>query len=135
MSVRSETLVLDRLMAEKPNATHIALESLLLYSHNQTSKWLQLKSAAEREKLFKAARAVSPVLKVRFKQRREEIAIRRQEAINRKEEEYVRKREKELLLKESLTKKIQAIGFWTDRREIEDGLKQYLQLLKLNVML
>ena len=28
--------VLDRLMSEKPNATHIALGSLLLYSHNQT---------------------------------------------------------------------------------------------------
>ena len=28
--------VLDRLMTQKPNATYIALESLLLYSHNKS---------------------------------------------------------------------------------------------------
>lgn len=44
--------VLDRLMSQKPNATYIALESLLLYSHNKTSAWLQLKSPDEREKLL-----------------------------------------------------------------------------------
>ena len=33
--------VLDRLLSQKPNATYIALESLLLYSHNKTS-WLEI---------------------------------------------------------------------------------------------
>ena len=32
--------VLNRLLSENSNATYIALESLLLYSQNQTTKWL-----------------------------------------------------------------------------------------------
>lgn len=116
--------VLDRLMSEKPNATHIALESLLLFSHNQTSKWLDSKPGEEKEKLFKAARTLSPVLKSRFKKRREEINTKRREAVKKKEEDYIRKKEKEIRLKESLTKKIQAFGLWTNASEIEDGLQQ-----------
>ena len=79
--------VLDRLMSEKPNATHIALESLLLFSHNQISKWLDSKPAKEKEKFFKAARTLSPVLKSRFKKRREEINT---EAVKKKEEDYIK---------------------------------------------
>ena len=55
--------MIDCLMSEKPNATHIALESLILFSHNQTSTWLQGKSHNEREKLLKAARSLSPLQK------------------------------------------------------------------------
>ena len=47
--------MLDQLLSPKLNATHIALESLLLYSLNQTFTWLQLKPLEEREKLLKAA--------------------------------------------------------------------------------
>ena len=39
----------DRMLSEKPNITCIAQESLLLFSHNKTSNWLQSKSAEERE--------------------------------------------------------------------------------------
>ena len=54
---------LDRVLPEKPNATHIALEPLLLNSHNCTSEWLRSKSVDEREKLFKAASELSSVKK------------------------------------------------------------------------
>ena len=36
--------VLDRLISQKPNATYIALESVILFSHNKTSEWLKGKS-------------------------------------------------------------------------------------------
>ena len=121
---------LDRLMSEKPNATHIALESLLLYSHNKTSVWLQSKSVEEREKLFKAARTLSPLQKARFQKRREEINTKRQNAVQKKEEEHIRKQEKEIRLKESLTKKIQSVGLWTSESEVEEGL-QKLKTVKL----
>ena len=68
--------MLDRLMSEKPNATHIALESLILFSHNQTSTWMQEKSHDEREKLLKAARSLSPLQKSRFLKRREKIRVK-----------------------------------------------------------
>ena len=43
--------VLDRLMTQKPNATYIALESLLLYSHNKTATWLENKTIEEKRDL------------------------------------------------------------------------------------
>ena len=33
--------IMDRLMREKPNASHVALESMILYSHSKTSSWLE----------------------------------------------------------------------------------------------
>ena len=117
--------VLDRFLSQKPNATHIALESLLLYSHNQTSAWLHSKSAEEREILLKAARTLSPIQKSKFNKRREEIKLKRQDAVRRKEEEHARKEEREIRLKETLTKKIQAMGgLWTSEKNVEEGLKR-----------
>lgn len=116
--------MLDRLMSEKPNATHIALESLILFSHNQTSTWLQEKSHDEREKLLKAARSLSPLQKSRFLKRREEIRVKRQEAVKEKEKEYLKKKEKEIKMKEALTKRIQKFGLWTTKEEVEKGLHQ-----------
>ena len=43
--------VFDRMLSEKPNATCIALESLMLFSYNKTSNWLQSKSPEEKERL------------------------------------------------------------------------------------
>lgn len=43
--------VLDRLMTQKPNATYIGLESLLLYSHNKTAAWLKNKTIEEKKRL------------------------------------------------------------------------------------
>ena len=44
--------VLDRLMTQKPNATYIALESLLLYSYNKTAAWLENKTIEEKRDLY-----------------------------------------------------------------------------------
>ena len=54
VSPERDFAALDKVVSEKPNATHIALESLLLYSHNCTSDWLQSKSTEEREKLLRS---------------------------------------------------------------------------------
>ena len=123
VSPEHDFALLDRLLSQKPNATHIALESLLLYSHNQTATWLQLKPPEERETLLKAARILSPIQKSRFNERREEIRIKRQDTLCKKEEEHARKVEREMKLKENLTKKIQAMGLWTNKTEMEEGLR------------
>ena len=72
--------VLDRLLSQKPNASYIALESLLLYSQNQTSQWLLSKSEKEKERLLSAARTLTSVNKANFKKRREEIVLKRLKA-------------------------------------------------------
>ena len=124
VSPERDFAVLDRLMAEKPNASHIALESLILFSHNQTCKWLQLKSHDEREKLLKAARTLSPLQRSSFLKRREEIRSKRQEAVKKKEQENLQKKARVIKMKETLTKKIQHVGLWTSKREVKEGLRQ-----------
>ena len=47
--------VLDRMIREKPNANLVALESMILYSHNMSSLWLEQKTHEEKESLLKAA--------------------------------------------------------------------------------
>lgn len=114
--------VLDRLLAQKPNATYIALESLLLFSHNKTSVWLSSKTSDERERLFKAARTMTSAHRANFQKRREEIERRRKEEQEKREREKLRKEKKLIEEKEALTKQISHIGLWTSEAEVIAGL-------------
>ena len=115
--------VLDRLISEKPNATYIALESMLLFSRNKTTDWLQLKPPEEKEKLLQAARKLTSTQRAIFHKRREEIEEKRLKALEIKERELARKKEKELKSKEELTLKIQQIGLWTSADDVKAGLE------------
>ena len=95
----------------------------ILLSHNQTSTWLQFKLRDEREKLLKPARNLSPLQKNKFLKLREENRVKWQDTVKRKEETYFKK-EKEIKMKEALTKKIQQIGLWTLKKEVEESLRQ-----------
>jgi len=114
--------VLDRLLSEKPNARYIALESLLMYSHNQTSQWLSGKDKEEKERLISAARSLTSVHKANFAKRRKEIEERRLKAQRDKERERQKKHEKLVKEKEDLSKKLGLLGLWTTEAEIEQGL-------------
>ena len=57
---------LDRLLREKPNASILSLEAMILFSNNKTAKWLNEKSEAERLKLLQKARACGPELKNQY---------------------------------------------------------------------
>ena len=96
--------VLDRLLSEKPNASYIALESLLLYSQNKTSQWLLNKSEEEQKRLLSAARTLTSVHKANFKKRREETQQKRLQLQQERERERQRKHEKQVKEKEDLTK-------------------------------
>ena len=117
--------VLDRLMCQKPNATYIALESLILFSHNKTSEWLKSKSHSERKRLMQAARTLTAVHKANFCKRREQIEMQRLAAIRRKETELAKKKARVIKEKETLTKSIQKVGgLWITQEEVEDGLSE-----------
>lgn len=111
-------------MTQKPNATSIALEAMILFSQNKTSNWLKQKSEDERERLLQAARKLSKVHRKNFKERSEEIKAKRLELLLQKERELSTKRKKELKEKEDLTLKIQKFGLWTTTAEIEHHLNQ-----------
>ena len=84
--------VLDRLMTQKPNATYIVLESLLLYSHNKTATWLENKTIEEKKRLLHVARTLTSVHRANFRKRSEDIELKRKEDLLQKERERVRKK-------------------------------------------
>ena len=71
MNVNTERdfAVLEQLMPQKPNATSIALESIVLYSHNKTSDRLKGKSQAEQKQLFEAVISVTTLHKASIVER------------------------------------------------------------------
>ena len=60
-------------MRIKPAGSVPLYETLTLWANNKTSKWLDQKSEAERDKLFQDARINAPALHQKFKARRESI--------------------------------------------------------------
>ena len=131
---------MDRLMHEKPNACQIALESMILYSHNKSYSWLEQQTCKEREKLIQAARTLAPAIQQKFKARRQELLLRREEALVKKQQAISRREMQLIQEKEKLTKEIEkAGGLWISRADIEDGLEssvstaEKLRCLKLQI--
>ena len=79
--------IMDRLMREKPNASHVALESMILYSHNKTSSWLEKQSHEEKEKLLHMAQTLAPTIRTKFKVRRREIEAKHEKVLIKKQED------------------------------------------------
>ena len=71
-------------MREKPNANVIALESMIIFSHNKTSVWLAHLSYSEREKLLQTAQTLAPTFRAKFKQRQQVIEDERERLWKRK---------------------------------------------------
>ena len=122
VSPERDFAVLDRMLREKPNARIIALEAMVLYSHNKSAIWLDQQSCEARKKLFQAARTLAPAIKEKFEARRLQIEARREVALLKKQEELARKLLKKVQDKEKLTKEIEKIGLWMNRFEVEAGL-------------
>lgn len=76
---------LDHLLREKPNATTIVLEGLVLFSNNKTTQWLNEKSPEDREAIFKRARKIAPEFKDLYKQRRKKLLEDRAKALRDKQ--------------------------------------------------
>ena len=130
VSPERDFAVLDRYLREKPNAHLIALEALILFSHNRTATWLDQRSCDETKTLLQAARTLAPSLRMKFKARRQEIESKRQEDLKKRAEAIARKELKAVKEKEKLTKGIQKTGLWTSRTEVEDGLDEFVKSTK-----
>ena len=114
--------ILDRMLREKPNASIIALESMILYSHNKSSVWLYQQSSEAQEKLFQTARSLAPTIREKFKARRHQLEARHEVALLKKQDELAQKQLKKIHDKEKLTKEIESIGLWLNREEVDVGL-------------
>ena len=54
---------LDRFLREKPNASTLSLEAIVLFTNNKTAKWLNSKAPDEVTQLFQKARTKGPEFK------------------------------------------------------------------------
>ncbi|XP_065893139.1 uncharacterized protein [Dysidea avara] len=126
---------LDRLLREKPNATTLSLEAMVLFSSNKTMKWLNTKSAEEVEHLLQIARKKAPEFKKLFKQRREDILEGRIKALHEKQHALDAARRRGLKRKEKLTEDIVRYGLWQTKEDIVRGVaKQRSNTAKLNAL-
>ena len=63
-------------MCEKPNATTMSLEAMILFSNNKTMKWLTSKSPKEVQHLLQAARKVAPEFRRLFMEKKSILEAR-----------------------------------------------------------
>ena len=126
---------LDRLLHEKPNASALALEAMILFSNNKTTKWLQSKTKAEVAELMQKAREVTPEYKRLYNERRKKLQEDRIQLLKTKQNALQKSQEKCLCQKEHLTQDIVECGLWQSPDEIVHGLaKQKTKSAKVKAL-
>ena len=130
---------LDFHMRDKPNASLVALEGIILFVNNKTGDWLRGKSEKERDSLFEAARKGSATHRALCKQRSAAIVDARAKQLMEKAEKQRKKEAAKLKEKEDLTHSISQQGFWQDldtaRAKLSTALavKDKVQLIKTHI--
>ncbi len=102
----------DRLLREKPHASTLALEAHILFTNNKTSKWLNRKSMAEKEKLMEEVRKNAPNY---HKIHKERISQIEKEHMKQQEDKIKKIQEAErrsLEAKEKIASEITNYGLW-----------------------
>ena len=113
---------LDRLLREKPNASILSLEAMILFSNNKTAKWLNEKSEAERSKLLQKARACGPELKNQYQAHKKQLVEERAGILQAKQAALMRLQEKRVQEKEKLTQTMMIYGLWQNEQQMQAGL-------------
>lgn len=116
---------LDRLLREKPNATTICLEGMILYANNKTRSWLDRKNAEEKSEILEIATKLTPAYKKLFNQRRESIRQHVAQTLKEKQDDIERKKLKAQQQKEKLVNAISADGLWQTADAVEAGMLCY----------
>ena len=115
---------LDRLLREKPNATTLALEGLILFSNNKTAAWLQAKSENDRKELFRKVRKLAPEFRDLYKERRQKLLEDRARVLRDKQLALQQLQEKKFHEKEKLTEEVMVYGLWQDEYQVQNALTQ-----------
>ena len=113
---------LDKLLKQKPNITTVASEAYIMFSHNNTLKWLASKSATEKAQILHAARKSTRHVRKQFKERQLEIQAARRGGVLHKlgEAEEIKRRCIQKL--EQYTLDIMYWGLWEGEHEVDEYL-------------
>lgn len=114
---------LDRLLREKPNATTMSIEAMVMFSNNKTSNWIRTLSDEHRTELFKQARERGPIFRETFQNRRSLLLEERAKIMREKQAAAAKKKIKDRKEKERLTQEIISIGLWQNIDQIDAGLE------------
>ena len=115
---------LDRLLREKPNATTLSLEAMILFTNNKTASWLRAKPNEEVRELMQKARSMAPEFKRLYDKRRQQIREERVELLKAKQHALLAAQERNVRQKEQLTQDIIRYGLWQSPAQVADSLSQ-----------
>ena len=121
---------LDRLLREKPNATIMSLEAMIMFSNNKSAQWVAMLSDKQRQQLFKQAREMGPTFRKAFKSRRAALLEERSKIVREKQVAAAKKKMKDRKERENLTLDIFTMGLWQTSDQIEAGLRSKTAKLK-----
>jgi len=115
---------LDRLLREKPNATTLCLEGMILFANNKTSAWLDSKTLEEKEDLMMKARSLAPEFKQLYKLRKKQLLEERSKILQAKQLQLEQLQQKKVREKEKLTESILMYGLWQSREQVNEELSK-----------
>ena len=115
---------LDRLLREKPNATTLCLEGMILFANNKTSAWLDSKTQDEKQDLLKKARSLSPEFKQLYRLQKQRLLKERCKILQAKQLQLEQMRQKNLREKETLTENILIYGLWQSKEQVNEQLRK-----------
>ena len=114
---------LDSLLREKPNATTLALEGIILLLNNKTAQWLREKSTKDREMLFAKARKIGPEFKsISYKET--QLLEDQAKVLHEKQIALQKLQEKLFQEKEKLTEEIMTYGLWQSETQVSSALEK-----------
>lgn len=123
---------LDRFLREKPNASTLSLEALILFSNNKTAEWLRQKSPEELTILLKNARIAAPEFRKLYNERKQKMIEEHEKLLKSKEMALFASQQKKIKEKEKLTNEVLKYGLWQSEKEVQDGLGK-LQSMSLKI--
>ena len=114
--------ILDRLMMEKPRATTLVLEGIVMFNKNQTSAWRGKLTTEKKVLIMKMARQSKDRQRALYAERQLDIRKRRMDKMAKQAEE--KKAQKMRAKKQLLMDKIEEIGLWKTEKDVRDRLSK-----------
>ena len=102
--------MLDRLIMDKPRATTLVLEGIIMFNKNQTGSWRGKLPQEKRKEVLTLARQTKEKQKALFADRQLKIRKRRSEKMEKEAEEEEKKAQKLRMKKQLLLDEIEKIG-------------------------
>ncbi|CAC5376805.1 unnamed protein product [Mytilus coruscus] len=127
---------LDMLVKLKPSASTTSYESIIMWSNNKTSRWLENLPENEKKKVIDDARASAPEMVESFKTRQKALFNKKLEILRAKRENKANKENKEYTQKVKLTGKLNELGgLWVNIEQIASYKLKIREGPNFNVLL